>query len=142
MPDYQFPTRIEIELASACNLRCTYCPRHFVNDLKGFMEVTLYKRLIDEIAEYPETIVVLHRRGESLLHPQFIEMMNYIRGKFKMVQLATNATLLNKEKAQTIIDTATFLSFSIDTPDRFEKTRIRSNIHESRGQHSRVSEDE
>jgi radical SAM protein with 4Fe4S-binding SPASM domain len=51
-------------------------------------------------------------------------MMDYIKGKFKMVQLATNATLLNKEKAQAIIDTATFLSFSIDTPDQFEKTRI------------------
>jgi len=124
MLDYQFPKRIEIELASACNLKCTYCPRHFVDDLKGFMDVSLYNRLIDEIAEYPNTIVVLHRRGESLLHPQFIEMMNYIRGKFKRVQLATNATLLNKDKAQAIIDTAKFLSFSIDTPDQFEKTRI------------------
>jgi radical SAM protein with 4Fe4S-binding SPASM domain len=124
MPDYQFPKRIEIELASACNLKCTYCPRHFVDDLKGFIDVSLYKRLIDEIAHYPETIIVLHRRGESLLHPQFIEMMNYIRGKFKTVQLATNATLLNKAKAQAIIDAATFLSFSIDTPRRFEKTRI------------------
>lgn len=135
MPDCQFPKRIEIELASACNLKCIYCPRHFMDDLNGFMDFSLYKRLIDEIADHPKTIIVLHRRGESLLHPQFIEMLNYIRGKFKTIQLATNATLLNTEKAQAIINTVTFLSFSIDTPHKFEKTRtpakyekVRANI--------------
>ena len=51
MPDYQVPKRIEIELASACNLKCTYCPRHFVDDLKGFIDFSLYKRLIDEISD-------------------------------------------------------------------------------------------
>lgn len=120
----EFPKRIEIELASSCNLRCTYCPRHFVDGLGGFIDLSFFKRLIDEIEPHPETVLVLHRRGESLLHPDFIEIMDYIRGKFQTVQLATNATLLDKEKAQAIIESISFLSFSIDTPDIFEKTRI------------------
>jgi len=125
-----FPQRIEIELASACNLRCTYCPRQFVDDLHGFMDYSLFERIIDEITPHPETIIVLHRRGESLLHPRFIDMMEYVKGKFREIQLATNATLLTPEKALAIIEAVTFLSFSIDTPERFDRTRIPARYEE------------
>jgi radical SAM protein with 4Fe4S-binding SPASM domain len=119
-----FPRRIEIELSSVCNLKCVYCPRRYLGKLNGFIELTLFKRLIDEIAFFPETILVLHRRGESLLHPDFIEICNYIKGKFKQVQLATNATLLDQDKSLAIIEAINFISFSIDIPEVFNKTRI------------------
>ncbi len=118
-----FPKRIELELSSTCNLKCTYCPRKFVKDLNGFMDLVLFRGLVDEAAAYPETILVLHRRGESLLHPNFIEMMDYIQGRFETVQLATNATQLTGENAKAIIGAVTFLSFSIDTPHLYDTTR-------------------
>jgi len=120
----EFPKRIEIELVSACNLNCVYCPRRFLKKLNGYMDFDLFKNLVDEIEPYPETILVLHRRGESLLHKKFIPMMNYLKGKFKTVQLATNATMLNSGNARAIIQSVSFLSFSIDTPQNFEKTRV------------------
>ena len=58
------------------------------------------------------------------MHPQFLDIVGYVSGKFKEVQLATNATLLDREVAKAIIETVTFLSFSIDTPDRYEKVRL------------------
>lgn len=119
-----FPRRIEMELASACNLRCVYCPRKHVEGLNGFMEYSLFKRLVDEIAAHPEVILVLHRRGETLLHPRFSEICRYIRGKFKEVQLATNATLLDETRSRAIIEAVSFISFSIDVPEVFNKTRI------------------
>lgn len=120
----EFPQRIEIELASACNLSCTYCPRKYIDRLNGFINFSLFKRIVDEITKYPETILVLHRRGESLLHPNFIEMCNYVKGKFKEIQLATNATLLDNAKSKAIIGALKFISFSIDIPEVFNKTRI------------------
>ena len=119
-----FPQRVEIELASACNLMCTYCPRKHLGSLSGFMKFSLFKKLIDEIAGYPETVLVLHRRGESLLHPDFIEICGYVKGKFKEVQLATNATLLDDSKSKAIIDAAHFISFSLDISEVFNKTRV------------------
>ena len=119
-----FPKRLEIELVSDCNLKCTYCPRHYVNDLTGYMDLELFKRIIDEASDYPEMIFVLHRRGESMLHPQFSEMLNHIAGKFKEVQMATNATMLTSDKFEAIVNGLDFLSFSLDTPDRFNKTRL------------------
>lgn len=120
----KFPQRLEIELVSDCNLRCTYCPRHHVNNLTGYMDIELFKKIIQEAEQYPDTIFVLHRRGESMLHPQFNEMLEYISGKFKEVQMATNCTKLTEEKYESIVRGLNFLSFSLDTPDRFDKTRV------------------
>jgi radical SAM protein with 4Fe4S-binding SPASM domain len=120
----EFPQRIELELVSDCNLECVYCPRHFVNELTGYIDFDLFKRLIDEMAPFPEIILVLHRRGESLLHPQFAEICRYIRGKFKEVQLATNVTPLTEKKALAVIEAVDFISFSIDTPEHFNRTRL------------------
>lgn len=118
-----FPQRVEIELVSDCNLRCTYCPRHYLNELTGYIDFAFFRCLIDEISKYPNRVVVLHRRGESLLHPHFCEMCDYVAGKFSEVQLATNATVLNRQKSEAIIGTVSFLSFSIDTPERYNRTR-------------------
>jgi len=126
LPD--FPRRIELELASSCNLRCVYCPRHYLDDLKGFIDLNLFKRLIDEIASYPETILVLHRRGESLLHPDFLEICAYVKGKFANVQLATNATLLDEKMALAIINAIDFLSFE-NTQDKIQGAHAEKHDH-------------
>jgi radical SAM protein with 4Fe4S-binding SPASM domain len=120
----KFPKRIEIELVSDCNLRCIYCPRHYVNELKGYIDFNLYKKIINESLAHPETVIVLHRRGESMLHPKFNKMLELVAGNFKEEQMATNATLLNKDKYEAIVNGLTFLSFSLDTPSNFDKTRI------------------
>ena len=122
-----FPQRIEIELVSDCNLRCTYCPRHYINELKGYIDFDLYKKIINEAVPYPETIIVLHRRGESMLHPDFNKMLELVANRFKEVQMATNATLLSKDKYEAIVNGLTFLSFSLDTPSNFNKTRVPAN---------------
>ncbi len=124
-----FPRRIEIELASICNLHCTYCPRKYVEGLNGFMKFSLFKNLIDQIAIYPHRILVLHRRGESLLHPNFVEICNYVKGKFKEIQLATNATVLDDVKSRAIIDSLSFISFSVDIPSVFNQTRLPAEYH-------------
>jgi len=122
LPD--FPKRIELELANACNLKCIYCPRKFMDEMKDFMPFPLFKRLIDEIEPHPDTILVLHRRGEALLHPEIIKMLNYIQGKFHTVQIATNATMLDNKKNRALIEAVSFISFSIDTPRMFNKVRF------------------
>ena len=91
----EFPKRIEIELASSCNLRCIYCPRHYVDNLNGFIDLDLFKKLISEIEKYPDTVLVLHRRGESLLHPEFKEIFNAVSGYSSI----SDITFLNISKS-------------------------------------------
>lgn len=120
-----FPKRIEIEFSNFCNLKCNSCPRKFSIGEEGFMPLALYKRIIDEAKDCHDTVLQLHRRGESLLHPNFIEMLQYIKDKFKEVQLATNATVLNKENAEIIAEVVSFLSFSIDLPELYLQKKRR-----------------
>ncbi len=95
-----------------------------LDSLNGYINIDLFKRLIDEISVYPDRLLVLHRRGESLLHPDFVEICKYVQGKFKEVQIATNGTMLSNEKNRAIIDTFGFISFSLDAPEAFDATRI------------------
>lgn len=87
------------------------------------MSLDLFKKIIDEAAMYPETIIVLHRRGESLMHPHFTEICNYLKGKFLEIQIATNATLLDENRSKALIDCVTFISFSLDLPEVFDRSR-------------------
>lgn len=120
-----FPRRIEIELASRCNLRCTYCPRRFIDNLKGAMSYELFEKIINEIDTASDVILTLHRRGESLLNPDINRIMKLVGSKgFKEVQMATNATLLTPDKYDSLVAGLTFLSFSLDTPEEFNQTRI------------------
>lgn len=119
----EFPLRIEIELSCVCNLTCSYCPRRYVDDLSGFMDPVLFKQLIDEISNYKDRVIVLHRRGESLLHPDFEELLYYCKGKHKEVQIATNGTIMTDSKLEAMVATLSFVSFSIDLPERIKDTR-------------------
>jgi radical SAM protein with 4Fe4S-binding SPASM domain len=94
-----------------------------VKDISAFLEFDLFRKIIDELSPFPETILTLHRRGESLLHPRFSDCLEYIKGKFKTIQLATNATLLNDEISHQLIDTLSFISFSLDLPHAYSQKR-------------------
>ena len=122
-----FPKRVELELVSDCNLRCTYCPRRHLDELNGYMDFDLFAKIVDEIQGHPETILTLHRRGESLLHPRLKDMLALVAGRFPQIQMATNGTLLKEELIEPIRNALTFLSFSLDIPERFARTRVGAN---------------
>jgi len=44
----RFPTHIDFESTNNCNLRCVMCPREFMKEDKGFMDIDLFKKVIDE----------------------------------------------------------------------------------------------
>lgn len=122
--DYgNFPRRIEIELTNRCNLNCSYCPRHYLNAPTGFMDGELFQKIADEAHDNGVDCVVLHRRGESLLHPDFDGIVRYVKGKFRNIQIATNATLLNEKRAALLSDVLTFISFSLDLPEKYNVKR-------------------
>jgi len=120
----RLPSRIEIELTNCCNLKCKYCPRNRIEGFEtGFMSFALFRKIIDEMSPHKETVLQLHRRGESLLHPEFKEMLYYVKDKFTEVQLATNAVLLDTEKSTYLSRILSFISFSLDHPLDYAKNK-------------------
>ena len=76
-----FPDRITLELTNHCNLSCVFCPRKFMSKNQGNMEVSMAKRLLDEMADHLPVILVPFFRGEPLLHPRYAEIIKYAKKK-------------------------------------------------------------
>ncbi len=128
-PGY-FPIRMWVEPTNACNLKCVMCPQS--SDTKfqrGFMEFELFKKIINEAKQWVYDMN-LHHTGESLLHPQILDMICYAKQAGIYTRLHTNATKLDEEKASGILDAGLdFLSFSFDGYDKKTYESIRRGAH-------------
>jgi len=102
------------------------CPnKKLAEEDKGFMELAMYKKIINEAHDFVFDINLAHR-GESLLHPQLIEMIDYAKKKGLFARLHTNGSLLSEEIARGIIQSKLDrLSFSLDGFDKQTYERIR-----------------
>ena len=126
----QFPLFIDIEVTSACNLKCPFCATTFrVNDIKkGLMAFDTVKKIIDEGAENSLYGVKFSIRGEPLLHPKIHEFVRYGKEKGLIdVYFNTNAVLLTEDVSRKLIDSGLDrLSISIEgyTKEVFEKYRV------------------
>lgn len=127
----RFPKRVTLELTNRCNLNCIFCPRKHMADNLGYMSMELAQKLIDEMAENLPVTLVPFFRGESLLHPQWYDIISYARQKgLAPIQFTSNGTRLDKNAAEKILDLQIdFISFSLDTTDPalYEDTRRGAN---------------
>ena len=108
------PFELQLAVASACNFRCTYCFQSDTKYLKeaeltkGVMNFELYKKIIDDLDEFPNKIKVLRlmREGEPLVNKKFPDMVRYAKKKQPSVKIdtTTNASLLTPELSDEIID--------------------------------------
>jgi radical SAM protein with 4Fe4S-binding SPASM domain len=122
------PTIIRIEPTNKCNLRCIMCPTGQDNDRPtGFMDLNLYKKIIDEASTFPHlTWLILYLGGEPLLHKDLPEMVKLAKSKGLYCRFNTNATLLNRDNMEALLksglDSIVF-SFDDVSPAEYEATR-------------------
>lgn len=103
------------------------CPRHLMEAQAGNMREELFRKIIDEMAQHPGTALVPFFRGESLLHPQAVELLGYAREQgIAPIQFTTNATRLTPEVSKALVDMRLeFISFSVDSIDPETYAQIR-----------------
>lgn len=133
----EWPLLVDMELSSICNLHCPMCytnTRTFKNTVdRQFMPVQLFRDIVDEIAAHVPALR-LSFRGESTLHPQFLDCLAYAKQKgIGEVSFLTNASRLDKTFIHKIIMAgADWITVSLDglheiyenirKPLRFEET--------------------
>ena len=105
------PVGINIEISSVCNARCVMC--HFdkkngiglVDDPPAFMPLSLFRKIVDEIAAWPRVPSLdLCWRGEPLMNPNFASYLGYARQKDVPLLMTTNGSLLTREVATQLLD--------------------------------------
>ena len=108
-----FPSRVVLELTPLCNLSCFMCPRHYIKESDGYMSPELFRKLVGEIQqENPQAIVLPFWRGESCLHPQFVELISHALERGLRIHLSTNG-LFMEPAFREVFYRCEFLTFSI-----------------------------
>jgi radical SAM protein with 4Fe4S-binding SPASM domain len=105
----KFPSHVDIELSSLCNLNCPMCyttTDKFKTTVKGTnMDLKLYKKIIDECVEYNLFSIRLSLRGEAFLNKNIFDMIKYAKEKgIKEVSTLTHGGFLDEEKFEKLID--------------------------------------
>lgn len=91
------------------------CPRHHIQAMSGHLTKELWRKLIDEVAEIsPDTIILPFWRGESLLHPNFIEFMEYALNKSLVLHISTNGHFVSEDYSA-VLAKCEFVTFSVHT---------------------------
>ena len=112
------PRLIFWEVTKGCNLRCIHC-RATATELSSPTDLPTARALdiIDQIAEVSNPILVLSG-GEPLYRSDIFQLARYAADKGLRVALATNGTLVTKEVARMIADSAIKrVSISLDGAD-------------------------
>ncbi|OGR05349.1 MAG: hypothetical protein A2520_06465 [Deltaproteobacteria bacterium RIFOXYD12_FULL_53_23] len=120
------PPSLWIEPTNACNLRCKMCfQSNGMSRQQGFMDMTLYKNIIDTTHRFVDRIN-LYLAGEPFLHPRIFDMIRHAKKYNLKVRIHTNATLLTKDRCHEIISSGLdilSLSFDAISPQYYEETR-------------------
>lgn len=106
------PYSMSIDPCNLCNFKCRFCAMQTstepVSFKKQLMDLSLFKKIIDDISEFPNKLKILHiaNYGEPLLHPDFPEMVRYAKRKdiSELVATVTNGSKLNPELNRALID--------------------------------------
>ena len=99
----------QIEPTNHCPYSCIMCPRslHMKRE-KGFMDLGLYKKVMDEVATYAEPVrakeIELFHFGESLLHPDVDKMVGYASDRKLKITLSVNGPHLTPTLSTRILE--------------------------------------
>ncbi len=125
-----FPLNVIVEPGNYCNLNCTTCANNKLTRPKGQMNILLYKKIIDEMAEKnPYSRLWLDFYGEPLiLKFKLYYMIDYAKKRgLKNININTNGTLLDEEMAEMLLDSQiNFISIDCDgfSKEVYEGIRI------------------
>lgn len=128
-----FPKTVLIDTVSFCNLRCSMCVHREMKRKKGVMPWSIFKKIVDEIAETDKnTRVWMVFFGEPFLlkkkKPSIFDMIAYAKNQgLRDVVLNSNANLLDKQAALDLIKSgldAVYIGIDAFDPKTYAKIRI------------------
>ncbi|MCI4668945.1 MAG: radical SAM protein [Bacteroidia bacterium] len=120
---------IIIELSYNCNLSCSMCGfGKEVNPYSKskFLTFENYKKILHQIGDKTKAIR-LNGRGESTIHPDFVDILNYTKQQYQSVNinLFSNFSFKNQKILEALINNQVQLFISMDSSDPSELATIR-----------------
>lgn len=124
-----FPELVVVESTSICNFRCPHCPSPNLQRNSGFIDLQLFKKIVDEIAAArPETQLWFAFMGEATLWKSLFPLINYAKGKgLKDTRLNTNGSKLDAKMITAIHQSGLdkiIISIDGHSPETFNQIRV------------------
>lgn len=115
------PTGI-IATTQRCNMTCRMCLRAVKSFDGPNMSLDLFKKIVDEWTPYLRYLS-LDGLGETIMNPEAFQMMRYVKSRGIKVMFSTNATLLDTNMVEAIMDAdVDLIIFSVNgaTPEAYK----------------------
>lgn len=130
---HPLPFSLSIEPTNYCNLNCPECPTG-TNSLlrqKGFLDFSLYKKIIDE-QKSNLFCLILYFQGEPLLHKDLAKIIKYASTNNIYTILSSNALLLEDNIEAICSSGLNKLIISMDgiSQETYQKYRIGGQIED------------
>lgn len=135
------PTRVRVESASACNLRCRHCTTGvaYRSTDRRLMRMDLFERVLGELRTIEAlTSCVMYLGGEPLMNPHLAAMIRRVRDETTADQIhfVTNAMLVTEERCRELAASGVkriFISIDGRTPEENDAVRRGSHYPTVRG---------
>jgi radical SAM protein with 4Fe4S-binding SPASM domain len=93
-----WPTFLQIEPTTKCNLKCSYCPvSQIENSSTGHMDKKMFEQVVDELADYT-LLLVFWGWGEPFVNPQVYDMIAHAKKRGINVISSTNGYVFTDKK--------------------------------------------
>jgi len=117
-----FPRVLYINIHNICNAKCEKCLSGRYKKPEAFMDMELYRRIIDEFASKGGEVVCMCPHSEPFAHLKALEYIRYASLKGLKLYFQTNMRGLNDEILQTMVNFGLDAKFKISFPGIFEET--------------------
>jgi pyruvate-formate lyase-activating enzyme len=124
---------VSLEAHTVCNQACYFCPVSIAPREHHFMPTELYQRIVDQLAEYRQTIeaVFMINYNEPTADPRFVEQVRAIRDAGLPPAVLTNGSGLTPKRVDALVAMGglRFLSINLSTLDRERYRAERGGDH-------------
>ena len=125
---YRF-REVHLELTTACNFRCGFCPLVELRRPQARMDFKLAQSVLrqcidDRLCDH----ATFHLMGEALLHPYCVEVMEYCKQLGISTRLVTNGSLYQEEKYIRLFRSLQTLDISYRTVDDMELQSVQKKL--------------
>lgn len=110
------PITVELDMTNLCNHKCPECSGwYFQNRNHDSLPNTLAKDIIEQLAKAEIRGLIFTGGGEPLCHPHITKVVKLAHRLGLDVGFITNGSLITEEISKVLLDSCTWLRFSLDT---------------------------
>ena len=124
-----YPSYIEIEVTTRCNLRCIMCEHTYWDEPNRDMSFEEFKTIVDQFPRLKW--IGLTGIGESFINKDFMKMLHYVKSKSIYVELYDTFYFIDEETARELVEMGVdkiFASIDAATKETYESIRVGSDF--------------